>query len=110
MARRFSTQESTVMVTFRRFFAVSLIFPASWALAACTGAVSPDHQSDPGTAAVMDSIAVAAEGAAISPAAVTEAPTSMDTTTNGFSTQADMDTARDVFDEIEQIGDGLGPV
>jgi CxxC motif-containing protein (DUF1111 family) len=58
----------------------------------------------------VEAIAVAAEGAAISPAAVTEAPTSMDTTTNGVSTQADMDAARDVFEEVEFIANGLGPV
>jgi CxxC motif-containing protein (DUF1111 family) len=58
----------------------------------------------------MDSIAVAAVGAAVSPAAVTEAPTSMDTSTNGFSTQAQMDAARDVFEEVEFIANGLGPV
>jgi CxxC motif-containing protein (DUF1111 family) len=58
----------------------------------------------------VEAIAVAAGGAAISPAAVTEAPTSMDTTTNGVSTQADMDAARDVFEEVEFIANGLGPV
>ncbi len=93
----------------RRILAVSLILPASWALAGCAGAGSPDPQSD-STAAAVEAVSVAAQGAAISPAAVTEAPTSMDTTTNGFSTQAQMDAARLVFEEIEQIGDGLGPV
>ena len=98
------------MAAYRRFFAVSLILPASWALAGCTGTGSPDHQADPATAAAVDSVAVAAEGAVVSNAAVTEAPTSMDTTTNGVSAQADMDTARDVFEEVEFIANGLGPV
>src|SRR5215468_10598342 len=98
------------MVAYRRFFSVSLILPASWVLVGCAGAGSPGQQSDPDTAATLEAISVAAQGAAISPAAVTEAPTSMDTTTNGFSTQADMDTARDVFEEVEQIANGLGPV
>jgi CxxC motif-containing protein (DUF1111 family) len=57
----------------------------------------------------VESISVAAEGA-VSPAAVTEAPTSMDTTTNGFATQANMDAARLVFEEVEEIANGLGPV
>jgi CxxC motif-containing protein (DUF1111 family) len=91
---------------------VSLILSASWVLAACAGSGvgSSDHQPDPGTAAAVEAIAVAAEGAVVSTAAVTEAPTSMDTTTNGVATQADMDAARDLFEEIEQISDGLGPV
>jgi CxxC motif-containing protein (DUF1111 family) len=98
------------MAAYRRFLAVSWILPASWALAGCAGAGSPEHQSDPATVAAVDSIAVAAEGAVVSNAAVTEAPTSMDTTTNGVSTQADMDAARDVFEEVEFIANGLGPV
>jgi CxxC motif-containing protein (DUF1111 family) len=98
------------MAAFRRLFAVSLMLSAAWALAGCAGAGSPDHQSDPGIAAAVEAVAVAAEGAAVSAAAVTEAPTSMDTTTNGFSTQAQMDAARDVFEEVEFIANGLGPV
>jgi len=44
-------------------------------------------------------------------AAITEAPTGFDNLTNGFSTQADMDAAADVFaNEVEGIDDGLGPV
>jgi CxxC motif-containing protein (DUF1111 family) len=88
---------------------VPLIVPLSLALVGCAGAGSPERQSNPGSAAVVESISVAAEGA-VSPAAVTEAPTSMDTTTNGFATQANMDTARLVFEEVEQIANGLGPV
>jgi CxxC motif-containing protein (DUF1111 family) len=57
----------------------------------------------------MGSISVAAEGA-VSSRVLTEAPTSMDTTTNGFASQADMDDARDQFEEIESIANGLGPV
>jgi CxxC motif-containing protein (DUF1111 family) len=98
------------MVAFRRFFVVSLILPASWVLAGCAGAGSSGQQSDPDTAATLEAISTAAQGAAISPAAVTEAPTSMDTTTNGVSLQADMDTARLVFEEVEFIANGLGPV
>jgi CxxC motif-containing protein (DUF1111 family) len=57
----------------------------------------------------MGSIAVAAEGAGFA-RVLTEAPTGMDTTTNGFASQADMDDARDQFEEIEVIANGLGPV
>jgi CxxC motif-containing protein (DUF1111 family) len=48
--------------------------------------------------------------AVVSNAAVTEAPTGFDTLTNGFATQAAMDAAKDVFEEVEQIANGLGPV
>jgi CxxC motif-containing protein (DUF1111 family) len=57
----------------------------------------------------MNSVGAAADGA-VSSRVVSEAPTGMDTTTNGFATQADMDEARDHFEEIEVIADGLGPV
>ncbi|HEX7992870.1 MAG TPA: di-heme oxidoredictase family protein [Streptosporangiaceae bacterium] len=60
-------------------------------------------------AAAMSSVLVAAEGGAFT-RVVSEAPTSMDTTTNGFATQDDMDDARDQFEEVEFIANGLGPV
>ena len=40
----------------------------------------------------------------------TEAPAGFDNLTNGFLTQADFDIAKGVFDEREQIADGLGPL
>jgi CxxC motif-containing protein (DUF1111 family) len=40
----------------------------------------------------------------------TEAPAGFDNKTNGFESQAQMDADRAVFDEIEQISDGLGPL
>jgi len=40
----------------------------------------------------------------------TEAPAGFDNLTNGFETQAQMDADRAVFDEIEQVADGLGPI
>jgi CxxC motif-containing protein (DUF1111 family) len=40
----------------------------------------------------------------------TEAPAGYDNQTNGFEAQAAMDVDRGVFDEIEQISDGLGPI
>ncbi len=42
--------------------------------------------------------------------AATEAPAGFDNLTNGFTTQAQFDLDRDVFDEVEDIDEGLGPV
>jgi len=42
--------------------------------------------------------------------AATEAPRGFDTLTNGFSTQADMDVAKEEFEGVEGVADGLGPV
>lgn len=41
---------------------------------------------------------------------VSEAPTGFDDTTNGLTTQTQFDLDREVFDEVEFIEDGLGPV
>ncbi|HEX4418916.1 MAG TPA: di-heme oxidoredictase family protein [Kofleriaceae bacterium] len=77
--------------------------------------VSPDGQFDvaapgsPETGVAAQAIAVAPE-ATIGSRVITEAPTGFDTLTNGFSTQAAMDAARDTFEETEAISDGLGPV
>jgi len=46
----------------------------------------------------------------INAAVATEAPAAFDGLTNGFSTQAQMDAAADIFREQEQLADGLGPV
>jgi CxxC motif-containing protein (DUF1111 family) len=92
-----------------RSVAVSLMVLCTWMAAGCAGAGSPEQRADRGTAAAMDSIPEAAGGVALT-RAVSEAPTSMDTTTNGFATQADMDAARAHFEEVESVADGLGPV
>src|SRR5688572_25041083 len=42
--------------------------------------------------------------------AVTQAPTGFDNRTNGHIPQAEFDVNLGVFDEIETIEDGLGPV
>jgi len=51
---------------------------------------------------------------AIVPAAsmqsVSEAPTGFDNRTNGHTDQATFDANREIFDEIEEIDEGLGPV
>jgi CxxC motif-containing protein (DUF1111 family) len=92
-----------------RSVTVSLMLPFAWMVVGCAGVGSTELHTDPGTAASIGSISVAVEGAAFT-RVVTEAPTSIDTTTNGFATQADMDAARAHFEEVEQIADGLGPV
>jgi len=43
-------------------------------------------------------------------ATATEAPAGFDNLTNGFEPQANMDSDRATFDEVEQVSDGLGPV
>jgi CxxC motif-containing protein (DUF1111 family) len=53
---------------------------------------------------------VSADGSAIQVNAITEAPTGYDGLSNGFSTQADMDAAAEIFREIHAVEDGLGPV
>src|SRR5262249_132673 len=45
-----------------------------------------------------------------SQAGPTDAPTGFDNLTNGFTTQAQMDADRLVFEERETIDDGLGPL
>src|SRR5207344_1523459 len=40
---------------------------------------------------------------------ITDAPTGFDNLSNGFCTQAQMDNARAVFEEVEGLADGLGP-
>src|ERR1051325_2506167 len=42
--------------------------------------------------------------------AATEAPRGFDTLTNGFSSQTSMDAAKEEFEGVEGIADGLGPV
>ncbi len=80
------------------------------------GAAAPAGQDDVVAARGLPAIAAAVrqEGAPITDTAIataaTEAPTGFDNQTNGFAAQADMDGARAVFDEVETIADGLGPV
>jgi CxxC motif-containing protein (DUF1111 family) len=85
------------------------MMPAAGMVAGCAVAGFATPPSDRGAAAALVSIAVAAEAASPS-RAVSEAPTSMDATTNGFASQDEMDEARDQFEEVEFIANGLGPV
>src|SRR5262249_27778054 len=105
---RCQPQENTVMGAVGRSVTVSLMVLVAWMVAGCAGIGSSAQHTDRGTADAMNSIGAAAEGGRSR--VVSEALTSMDNTTNGFATQADMDEARDHFEEIEVIADGLGPV
>ncbi|HEY6174268.1 MAG TPA: di-heme oxidoredictase family protein [Kofleriaceae bacterium] len=96
------------MNAYRKLFTIPLILFTPLAITACAGAGNtPEGQSAP---EVGDPVVTQEAESSVTAAAVSEAPTGFDTSTNGFSTQAAMDAARDVFDEIEQISDGLGPV
>jgi CxxC motif-containing protein (DUF1111 family) len=88
----------------KTFASASWLLPVSWMFAACTTArdgAPPAPSGDPSATAVAQ--------AAIVAAAATEAPTGFDNLSNGFCTQAQMDDARAVFDEVESPSDGLGP-
>jgi CxxC motif-containing protein (DUF1111 family) len=99
------------MKLIRKLVTASLILPTSLILAACSASetgvpAADDPAADPGVAT-----AVQEEGDGVHVNAITEAPTGFDNLTNGFSTQANMDAARDVFaNEVEEIADGLGPL
>jgi CxxC motif-containing protein (DUF1111 family) len=95
-------------------FATCVLLPASLLVTACSREeILDDNQAVPGAAPTLgvatDNV-VASEANGVVSAAVTEAPTGFDTLTNGVSTQADMDAAREVFEEVEAISNGLGPV
>jgi CxxC motif-containing protein (DUF1111 family) len=93
-----------------KVFAASLLLPASLVFAACSQAepTAADPSVDPGASIAIDSVAEGGTGATSN--AVTEAPTGFDNLTNGFSTQADFDAARDTFEEVDDAAAGLGPV
>ena len=75
-------------------------------LAACSSSRDAAGPPDPSG----DAVAAVAAAAPIAPAQpITEAPTGFDNLTNGFCTQAQMDDARAVFEEVEARADGLGP-
>jgi len=94
----------------RQIFTLSLILPASLIFAACSSQGDTNAPSDPSADPAV-SVAVGEEGTGVHVNAITEAPTGFDNLTNGFSTQATMDAAFDVFaNEVEGIDDGLGPV
>ena len=81
------------------FATASPLLFISFVVAACAGADTEAQDLES-----------AADRSAITAAAITEAPTGYDGLTNGFANQADMDAAADVFRQIDQVEDGLGPV
>jgi CxxC motif-containing protein (DUF1111 family) len=97
----------------RQLISVSLLLPLPLIFASCSRddlSASEDSTSEQ-VAAIAQAATVTPEASVISNAAITEAPAGFDNLTNGFSTQANMDAAIDVFaNEVEEIADGLGPV
>jgi CxxC motif-containing protein (DUF1111 family) len=91
-----------------RQFAGMLLLPSALLVSAC----SPEQASgaDPATADVAAAAIGVAREALTANAAITEALTGFDGLTNGVATQADFDAAKDVFEEVEAIANGLGPV
>ena len=87
---------------------LSLFLPTSLLAVAC----SPDGSTatEEATTAVAAAAVSVMPEAALTAAAVTEAPTGFDNLTNGVLSQTDFDAAKDVFEEVEAIADGLGPV
>jgi CxxC motif-containing protein (DUF1111 family) len=55
-------------------------------------------------------IAVMTAPTASMQSAITEAPTGFDDVTNGHITQEKFDANKEIFDEVEEIDEGLGPV
>lgn len=60
--------------------------------------------------AIQTGLALVIAAAPVVYAVTVEAPAGYDNLTNGFEAQASMDADRAVFDEVEGIPDGLGPV
>src|SRR5438046_8213327 len=58
------------------------------------------------TAVFLGSLSLTVQGQG----GATEAPAGFDNLTNGFLSQADFDAARAVFEERDEIEEGLGPV
>ncbi len=105
------------MKVHRQLFTTSLLLPTSFLFAGLFAACTPDmglSAEEDATAAVTQAATIPPEGAAITPAAITEAPTGFDNLTNDpsgtFCSQAAMDGARDTFEETELFTDGIGPV
>src|SRR5215813_3795906 len=103
------------MKAYRQLFAVSLVLPMSFVVAACTG-------NDGTPSADVPEVGVAAvtqpEATGPAPNAATEAPTGFDNLNNGFilATAAfpdPQDAFNDdlgEFDQVQDIPSGLGPV
>jgi CxxC motif-containing protein (DUF1111 family) len=104
------------MKVHRQIFTASLLLPASFLFAGLFAACSPDTGASPeedATEAVAQAAILPPEGAAITIAAITEAPTGFDNLTNDpsgtFCSQAEMDATRAAFEAPEVFTDGIGP-
>jgi CxxC motif-containing protein (DUF1111 family) len=84
-----------------------LLVPGSLIFASCSPASSAAENP---SAAVAEAAVGVTQEALVANAAITEAPTGYDGLTNGFATQAQFDAAIAVFEEVEAIANGLGPV
>jgi CxxC motif-containing protein (DUF1111 family) len=102
-----TAKENTVMKSHRYVPPATMLLSLSLISAACArGEIGSTAALDePGT-----NEAVTQENNAPVAAAVTEAPTGFAMVSNGFLNAADFDAAKDVFEEVEGIADGLGPV
>ena len=99
------------MKVHRQLFATSLLMPTSLFFASCSPSDASSDAQSPEAETVAAIQAVAAESAAVSPAAITEAPAAFDNKSNGFLSDADFTTAASVFAEVETPDEpGLGPV
>jgi CxxC motif-containing protein (DUF1111 family) len=91
----------------RPLLPTALLLSASLISAAC----AREQMAPAGAPGEPDSSTVTAEeGTGVPSAAVTEAPTGFDMVSNGVLTAAEFDEAKDIFEEVEGIADGLGPV
>jgi len=99
-------------MTANRLVTAALLLPTSLLFTACSrDALSASDGSDePSVGVSADYVTVAPEATGVSLTAVTEAPAGFDNLTNGVLSQVDFDAAREVFEEVEVLEDGLGPV
>ena len=95
------------MTMLRRLGTASPLLSVWLVVAACS---VPDTDGQDVSSGAAAAPGLSAESAGIQANAITEAPTGYDGLSNGFATQADMDAAADVFREMHEVEDGLGPV
>ncbi|HEX2686267.1 MAG TPA: di-heme oxidoredictase family protein [Kofleriaceae bacterium] len=99
------------MKQYRQFVTVSL-FSVSLIVAACSPeGPTPIEEATIAveTAALVDTTGGTESGGTITTTPI-DATAAFDQQTNGFETQTQFDADKDLFDEVEGIADGLGPV
>ncbi|HEX3757771.1 MAG TPA: di-heme oxidoredictase family protein [Kofleriaceae bacterium] len=105
---------------------IPLLLPTSLLFAACSSPSASDGTSSNPTDDPIVAVATSEEASGPHVNAITEAPTGFDNLTNGFNPnhlsttpgaggtpsalQAAMNGAKDTFSEVEEFGDGIGPV